>query len=306
MRPWCADGNRSRGGASSVSQCRQDGAPEPGVSEDFRLLSQLPADLFALRAGEAPHEVQHAHVAVAGARHAGQEPRLTAERSGEGGRVVLLGVCDRCADHRARPGLGGGQAHVLLDHAVEPTAPFAGSVLQQVLDDEVAPRVDEELRAVRHQRVQQHTAPLRATLLHQPFQHAATVAVAGSLADAASPSVRPSHQLVQDELHGLGREDHDALLEHVVGARAPDRLPDMPAQLLGKRRPLLVAGGLVQGSLQGTTARRAPHRRPSAARGLLWEVHRRHGPRASTVRHAPRLRKLRQGPRASTARHLRH
>mmetsp|Transcript_87314 Transcript_87314/g.227780 ORF Transcript_87314/g.227780 Transcript_87314/m.227780 type:complete len:436 (-) Transcript_87314:256-1563(-) len=295
---WGAAARRSGRRASGFLQRRLDGAPEARVLEDVRLLHQLPADLLTLGPREAPHEVEYALLPVAGARHAGQEAALGAERAGEGGRVLALRVGDRLADHCARAGLGGGQAHVLLHRAVELATLLAGRVLQQVLEDVVAPGVREELRGIRHQRAQQHAAPLWAALLHQPLEHAATVSMARGLADAAAAPVGSGHKLVQDELGGLGGEHRDALLERVVGIGAPNRLPDAPAQLIGEPHPLLVAGGLAKGSLQRPAARRAPPpRRPPAAHGLPPEVRRRGhgvgrrglGPVALAARQAPHV-----------------
>mmetsp|Transcript_14055 Transcript_14055/g.37165 ORF Transcript_14055/g.37165 Transcript_14055/m.37165 type:complete len:378 (-) Transcript_14055:203-1336(-) len=248
------------GGICNILQDRHDDAPVSRAPEGVHLLCELSAYLMHLRARKGPQEVQHAGVAVAGARHSGQKAWPTGDGLGERSQLAVLRVLDRLADDRARIGLGVGQADVPLDHAVELSAPLTRRVFQGALNDVAAPSVDGELRAVRDQRVQQRAVPIRVPLLHQSLQDAAAVAVARCQTDAAPAPVRPSRQLVEDEIRSLRREDLDALLERVVGVRAPDRLPHEAAQLPGERRPLLIAPRLPHRGLEGPAALRAAQR----------------------------------------------
>mmetsp|Transcript_110357 Transcript_110357/g.356209 ORF Transcript_110357/g.356209 Transcript_110357/m.356209 type:complete len:210 (+) Transcript_110357:301-930(+) len=179
-------------------------------------------------------------MAVPRPRHGGQKSGLPEERSGQR-HLAFHGASGEClTDHRAGIAVGACCAGVLLQHRNEPVALVGECVFQEVLHHVVAVRMPGQSHGVGHKTLHELPNLLRRTVLHEPLQYAATVAMPGRLRWTSRGTCPAAHKLIDDELRGLWPRGHDALLDNMVGMWATYCLPYMALQLRENGRTHLI------------------------------------------------------------------
>mmetsp|Transcript_101527 Transcript_101527/g.327642 ORF Transcript_101527/g.327642 Transcript_101527/m.327642 type:complete len:377 (+) Transcript_101527:609-1739(+) len=272
--------------AWAVLQASRDRPPIARHAERRDAVQELPAGRLKLPAAKG---LEHAHdgcMAVARARHPHQQTLLTEERVGQRCPLFRARVGQRLAQHRAAMVVLAQRLGVVLEEAREMAALLRCAVLEEVLDHKVGVGVlgqgDGGGEELRHKLVQL----VSSAVLQEALEDAAAVLVARHLHHLLRAR---RQELLDDKLQGLGPHGDDALLQDVVGMGALQGLKDVPPQLGGQGRPLLIVSRLLQRALDTAAPAGIPAEQPHVAtdRRLLRRRRRWRGRLRSRARRQP-------------------
>mmetsp|Transcript_79751 Transcript_79751/g.221979 ORF Transcript_79751/g.221979 Transcript_79751/m.221979 type:complete len:365 (-) Transcript_79751:136-1230(-) len=251
---------------SKLVQARHDDATIPGAAKGCGFGADLAGGPFVVLALEHLENETRCEMAMPRACHGDDHAGLLHEREREVHLFFVFAMDHRFPHDRACVLVHTHSRRVLPQHPGQQRPVPIHAKLQKVLQHVIAIRVPRSGQRVHEQRIPEALDLLGRAVLQDSLKDAATILVPCGLANCPSALL---HELIDHELRGLRLQKRDALLQHIIGVRAPHALPDMALQLRDQSPKILLARGTVERLLDFAAALSVPGERPDPASDAL-------------------------------------